>query len=171
MDTPRKPHQSDLRKGRYSEPFGLYFVTKRVEAPYNLNERQQEDICNALLHVRRGGRLGLHALVVMRDHWHALYSLALDATLSEVMTKICRFARFNWRAAGSDGYEWQEGFHDHKVHPEESVVDIVRYIEGNPVRKGYVATPGKWNWSSAHPRYASELDRSWLGSERWEPRS
>ncbi|TAN38951.1 MAG: IS200/IS605 family transposase [Verrucomicrobia bacterium] len=72
----------------------------------------------------------------MPDHWHALLSLQAKKTLPQVVLALCRHASFNSRKLGR--LLWQTGFHDHKVRSGESVVDIVRYIENNPVRKQLV---------------------------------
>ena len=64
-------------------------------------------------------------------------------------------------------FTWQEGFYDRRVRMDESVVEIVHYIENNPVVKELVEIPGQWRWSSAHPDFAGLLDRKYLGHERW----
>jgi len=108
----------------------------------------------------------LHAFVVMMDHWHVLLSLGAIDNLSILMRNICRHSNFLSRKTSEPIY-WQKGFYDHKIRAHENVVDIVRYIESNPVRKALTAKMEGWQWSSAYPEFIGRNDRSWLGHERW----
>ena len=163
---PRIFHEADLRKGRYSQPRGLYLITKCLKPCHQLAAEQRDDVVNAFLHARSRGILLLHAFVVMPDHWHVLGSLGAQKTLSQSVWSVCRRASFAWRKFGRKP-QWQDGFHDHKVRGDETVLDIVHYIESNPVRKKFVAKPEEWLWSSARPESAEFLDRAFLGHERW----
>lgn len=109
----------------------------------------------------------LHAFVVMTDHWHALLSLGSTEILSILMRNICRHSGFLSRKT-SEPISWQKGFYDHKIREDEIVVDIVRYIESNPVRKRLTAESESWQWSSAYPEFIGRNDRIWLGHERWK---
>jgi len=118
-----------------------------------------------LLHARQADLIFLHAFVVLPDHWHVLLSLRGDVTLSSIIGKVCRHARFGW---DTDAPQWQKGFHDHRVRENEPVVSIVRYVESNPIRKGLVKMVQDWRWSSAASAFADRLDRGQLSSRRWE---
>lgn len=167
MSNDDRPHQSNLRKGRVSLPFGLYFITKCLPSRHTqLTSSQRTDVVESLKYHRSHGEIYLHAFVVMPDHWHGLYSLAGSRSLSETVHRINRRASFPSRQKGSST-QWEEGFFDHKVRENESVVGIVNYIEANPVRKGLAEKACQWEWSSAHPRNAECLDRTFLGYERW----
>ena len=156
--------QSKLRTGRYSEPLGLYFVTKCVDDKKEMSESNRVRICDSFIHARSAGWLLLHAFVVMPDHWHILVSLGQSEELSLVIGKICRYANCN----NKERIIWQSSYHDHKVRSGESIAEIVQYIENNPLRKAMVAQCDEWRWSSAHVDYAGVLDRAFLGHERWE---
>ena len=111
--------------------------------------------------------LYFHAFVVMPDHWHAMTSLRASIPLEDIVQRICRRASYPSRHRAQD-LLWQDGFHDHKVRRGESVVELVRYIENNPFRQELVEQAGEWHWSSACSEYQGNLDRSFLGSERWK---
>jgi len=162
-----KPHQNQLRKARFSQPGGLYFLTKCAAKDRVLSEQQRSNIVKALYWYRGLEKLRLHAFVVMTNHWHALFSLGVMENLSLLMRNICRHSNFLCRRT-SEPVCWQRGFYDHKIREHESVFDIVRYIESNPVRKGFTTKPESWQWSSAYPEFIGHNDRSWLGHERWE---
>ena len=49
---------------------------------------------------------------------------------------------------------WQEGFHPQAVFTDEVMQQKLDYLHANPVRRGMVASPEHWRYSSAH---------EWLG--------
>jgi len=167
MDTqPHTPRAGALRKGRFSASLGLYFLTKCTLDHHVLTNVQRDDLIAAFFHFRDAGDLQLHAFVVMPDHWHVLLSLGTRLSLPELVRVINRHASFHSRQAGI-AVPWQHAYHDHKLRPDESVVDMVHYIEANPTRKNLVGQTDQWAWSSAHPQHRDRLDRTFLGHERW----
>ena len=160
------PHAGALRKGRFSESLGLYFLTKCTQDHHVLTHAQRADLVTAFFHFRDTGNLRLHAFVVMPDHWHVLISLGAHLALPELVRVINRHASFRSRQAGI-AVPWHREYHDHRLRPGESVVEMVRYIETNPARKNLVAQAEEWPWSSAHPHHRDNLDRTFLGHERW----
>ena len=159
-------HSSLLRKGRFSQRYGLYHITKNLLEDGHPDERQRIESCEALQYFREINAIYLHAFVIMPDHWHAPWSITEKWPLDTTVHELCRRMSYPSRQRGSL-IPWQEGFHDHKVREDDSVVDIVRYIENNPVDEGLVDAPDEWAWSSAHPNFSDELDRTFLGHERW----
>ena len=55
---------------------------------------------------------------------------------------------------GSRHQVWQEGFHPQSIQDDAMMLQKLEYIHNNPVRRGWVASPEHWRWSSAH---------EWLG--------
>ncbi len=57
---------------------------------------------------------------------------------------------------------WQEGpGHDRNIRSYEGIVNAVRYVHENPLRRGLCEQPGDWEWSSA---------RQWETGEKGTPR-
>lgn len=132
------PGYQALRKGRWSETGRSYLVTTATfERRRLFNDHElarivaRKTLCTDLW---RGGRL--HGWVLMPDHWHALVELGGD-DLSNV---IRRFKSVTARAVnevrGSNEPVWQQGFHDHALRNEETIVEVLRYVLANPVRAG-----------------------------------
>lgn len=47
---------------------------------------------------------------------------------------------------------WQEGpWYNRNLTTEDALVNALRYIHRNPVRRGRCTTPEQWPWSSFHP--------------------
>lgn len=171
MNRRRQKHgrSGDLRKGRRSTPYGIYFITRCLLPGRTLSCRQREDIVEALYHFRYRyrGDLSMHAFVVMPDHWHLLISLGSSKSLGKLIECIEKRASYPSRSTGGN-IDWEDEYRDHKIRPQQSVRDITRYIENNPGRKDKVHLPSEWRWSSAHAHHANNLDRHFLGHERWQ---
>ena len=75
------------------------------------------------------------------------------------------------RSRGSREKFWQERYHDSNVHGEADRSNVIRYIHRNPVRRGLVAKPEDWLWSSFR-HYASgckgivEIESHWTAFGR-----
>jgi putative transposase len=45
---------------------------------------------------------------------------------------------------------WQEGFHPQAITSDEMMFQKLEYLHNNPVKRGLVASPEHWRYSSAH---------------------
>lgn len=144
---------NELRKDRYSQPGGLYFITA-VTAD---RERWFERFPLARLVILRMRQLHDEhlvdslAFVLMPDHLHWLFSLGEHAPLPRVMNlSKGRCARDINACLNRTGPVWQPAFHDHALRAEEDVRQIARYIVANPLRAGLVSRLGDYpHWDAA----------------------
>lgn len=130
-----------LRKGRFSQPGGIYLVTVVVRRREPLfRDHQAARVVSAILHESHtwGDARNL-SWVLMPDHWHALLELGTTTPLSRAMQ---RSKSLSARAAnvslGRHGDIWAPAYHDRAVRAEEDVIDFARYVVANPVRAGLV---------------------------------
>src|SRR2546425_7421537 len=63
--------------------------------------------------------------------------------------KVGSTRRLNTRR-GETGRLWQGRFFDRSLRTVKEYHEFVEYIHGNPVRRGFVARPEDWLWSSVH---------------------
>jgi hypothetical protein len=56
--------------------------------------------------------------------------------------------QFDLWAEADDAHVWQKRFYDFNVWTERKHVEKLRYMHRNPVKRGFVATPDQWAWSS-----------------------
>ena len=154
-----KPHHLSLRKGRVSIPGMWYSITTCIEKKRPLlisdqlnpqkgirNVRIIED-CIRWLHEQK--RWICKGYVVMPDHVHIIFVLGEDQTLNKVISSFGKYtARRLNELTGCKGRVWQKGFYDHCLRNEESYIRHLRYIYGNPVRKGWVQNAEDWPFSS-----------------------
>lgn len=105
-------------------------------------------------HYRDQGEYKLHAFVVMRNHFHALFTLDADTTIERAVQKIK--GGFSYRARkelGIKGVIWQRGFSDQRVGNREKFLACRKYIHENPVRAGMANTPEEFPFSSANAAF------------------
>jgi putative transposase len=66
---------------------------------------------------------------------------------------------------------WQARYYDFNVHNEEKRVKKLRYMHRNPVKRGLVAKPAHWAWSSFRHHAtgaegAVEIESQWAAMRR-----
>ncbi len=129
--------------------------------------------CDLLLQirerVRRRYRLVVLGYVVMPEHVHLLVTEPQRATLSTAMKALkLGFVR-SLESTGIPGSRkigetrgipldldatsiphpfWLARFYDFNVWTEKKRIEKLRYIHRNPVKRGLVASPEQWRWSS-----------------------
>ncbi len=100
------------------------------------------------------------AWVIMPDHLHAL--LALNAiSLSQIVQRLKgRTALAINRRRESRERVWQQGFHDHALRREESIVVAARYVVTNPLRAGLVRRLGEYSfWDQSLVAFPGESSK------------
>lgn len=105
---------------------------------------------------RHDGRVRLHAVVVMPDHVHLLFSPRRDPEgwpypLVDILQgmKSAMAHRIN-RLLHLSGPVWEDSF-DHVLRSDESLKENREYIRQNPVRRGLVRLPKDHRWLWVDP--------------------
>lgn len=122
-------------------------------------------LIDVLFHYRNQGLYRLHAFVVMRNHFHALITLAANVSIERTAQHIK--GGFSYRAKrelGRNGEIWQRGFSEERVANIHQFEKYREYIHNNPVRAGMVVDVADYPFSSANPRYRSTATGAKAGS-------
>ncbi len=103
----------------------------------------------------------VYGYVVMPEHFHLLIGEPEHGDPSVVMKVVKeRFTRrLNRRRGKSPSAQvilwklvrrpvWQKRFYDFNVWSQRKRVEKLRYMHRNPVKRGLVAHPEQWKWSS-----------------------
>lgn len=95
--------------------------------------------------------IALHAYVLMDNHVHLLATPKDAASLGRAMrlSGQCYVQYFNHRHARS-GTLWQGRYKSCMVQDDGHLLQVIRYIELNPVRAAMAATAEMYRWSSVH---------------------
>ena len=137
--------QSRLRIGRAHLNGSFYHVTSvtKNRAPIFADFH----LARLLILCLRNSDISLntetHCFCVMPDHFHWLLKLN-GSSLSQAVSRVkSEFSRRSGLKV------WQDGFHDHGIRSDESLVNVARYIVANPLRGELVDDIGDYpHWDS-----------------------
>ena len=147
-----------------------YFITATVVEwlPIFVSAACCDIVVNSLEYCRQHKGLKIHGWVIMDNHLHAiLFAPALSAVLRDLKSFTARAIiaqveseRRCWllnqlqfyRAAHKPSrYQvWQEGSHPQAIMTDQMMEQKLEYLHNNPVKRGLVAAPEHWRYSSAH---------------------
>jgi putative transposase len=99
---------------------------------------------DALQRVRNRYLFAVAGYVVMPEHVHMLVSEPQRALLSKVIQAL----KLSVSVRSRERPFWQAHYYDFNVSTHDKFVEKLRYIHRNPVRRGLVAKPEDWKWSS-----------------------
>jgi putative transposase len=125
---------------------------------------------DALERVRRRYLFVVAGYVVMPEHVHLLVNEPKRALLSKAIQAL----KLSVSMRGRERPFWQAHYYDFNVSTHEKFVEKLRYIHRNPVRRGLVAQPEDWKWSSFRHyqtgmRGVVEIESEWTAHERgWQ---
>lgn len=145
---PRLRHYDNLGTARF-----VTFSTYRRQ-PTLTNETVIKVVltCIDTARIKHGFRLV--GYVVMPEHVHlVLYppeGMKLGLVIREIKSISARqiFQSEGSAPEGERRVFWQRRCYDHNCRTPETVVEKIRYCHNNPVKRGLVATPGEYRWSS-----------------------
>jgi putative transposase len=149
---------------RWMVPGGTFFFTV-VGYERRLifeEERQVRLLGDVMRDVRGEAPFRTIAIVVLPDHLHCIWTLPLlDADYPTRWKRIKRDFTVSFLGAGGDDHRvsderhargergvWQRRYWEHVVEDENELECLCDYIHYNPVKHGYVSSPGEWPWSS-----------------------
>jgi putative transposase len=94
--------------------------------------------------------------VLMPDHLHVLLRQSKPGPV--VSRAMAGFKRETSKQTRPPGYLaanlWADRYDDVPVPGSDAVMNKLRYIHGNPVRRGLVVEPQDYLWSSAHDYFS-----------------
>jgi len=152
----RRPHQSALRRGRYSKAGLWYALTKCVagraallvqRGPFS-SPSPASIVVEGLLELERQGVWNCAAYVIMPDHFHAVVELR-EGSLPRAMNSLGKFtARRINSMLHRHGALWQPGYYDHCLRGDKALVAYLDYMMNNPVRAGLVERSQEWPFAA-----------------------
>jgi putative transposase len=125
---------------------------------------------DALERVRRRYLFAVAGYVVMPEHVHLLVNEPRRALLSKVIQAL----KLSVSMRSRERPFWQAHYYDFNVAAHEKFVEKLRYIHRNPVRRGLVAQPEDWQWSSFRHYQTGiggtvEVESDWTARQRgWQ---
>lgn len=157
---------------RYQQTGEFHFLTFSCyhRQAYFSTVGAKERFEDALERVRRRYLFVVSGYVVMPEHVHLLVNEPKRALLSKVVQALKLSVCMRRRQRPF----WQAHYYDYNVPTHQKFVEKLRYIHRNPVRRGLVANPEDWRWSSFRHYQTGlhgtvEIESEWTAAERgWQ---
>jgi REP-associated tyrosine transposase len=134
---------------RYQHQRCLHFITFSCYQRMRLLDlaAAREIFEDELERVRRWYGCYVTGYVVMPEHVHLLISEPERGELSVAIQMLKQITSRKLRPRELPRF-WQVRYYDFPVWTDEKRVEKLRYIHRNPVKRGLVARPEDWEWSS-----------------------
>ena len=152
------------------EPTHPHFITSTVLnwLPIFTRKESADILIDSLKYLQKEENLKLYAYVILENHIHLIAqsddigrsirhfkSFTAKALLrllqKENAETLLKQFRFYKKAHKRDRtYQiWQEGYHPKLIQSDAMMIDKIRYIHENPIKRGYVEEARHWRYSSA----------------------
>jgi putative transposase len=152
------------RPASYVRAHHLHFITSSCyrRLPFLRCARARDRLLSILESTRQCYRFVVVGYVVMPEHVHLLISepeVGTPSTVMQVLKQrtaralLPKRRRRDARQRELFGEEprrvfWQARFYDFNVWTTKKRIEKLRYMHRNPVKRGLVASPEQWRWSS-----------------------
>ena len=156
---------------RFQKAEALHFITfscfHRLPFLYAPGVRETVEAELELTRARHQARV--YAYVLMPEHVHLLINEPPSILLAQFLKAVKQIASRKLR--GRRPKFWQDRYYDSSVRGETERSEVIRYIHRNPVKRGLVASPGDYTWSSYNHyatgvRGAVEIESEWTARLR-----
>jgi REP element-mobilizing transposase RayT len=161
----RGPGYQALRRGRASIENAACFITTRTagQRPILTDRENAQIVVDGLNWLREQDRIWLLGYVVMPDHVHVVMVMRGEHRLPMAMrTWKGVTSRHISRRTGIRAPIWQDGYYDHMVRNDEDLRECLAYLHYNPVRRGLARNPEEYEFSTANPKLAGDVDEWWM---------
>lgn len=145
------------RTGRVAPGGYVYHVINRGVARLELfsSDFEYSIFENSLFETQQQYRMRICAYCIMPNHWHLALWPRNDGDLSKFMQRLmtAHISRLKkvWDIEPC-GHIYQGRFKSFVVQSDCYYLNLLRYIEANPVRAGLVKDARTWKWSSLSRR-------------------
>jgi len=141
---------------RVSFAGGLFHVTTRGNNRERVfyDDGDYEKFKALLRKYREKHNFKLYAYSLMPNHVHLLIETTTTASISTIMHALnMSYAKYFNARHGRVGHVWQGRFHSSIIDSENYFLEVMRYMDLNPVRAGMCEKPDQYEWSS-HRHFA-----------------
>ena len=133
---------------RFQKAEALHFITfscfHRLPC---LETAAPKDTVEAVLEQTRARHQArIYAYVLMPEHVHLLINEPPSILLAQFLKAVKQTT--SRKLKGDREQFWQDRYFDRNIHGESARSEVIRYIHRNPVKRGLVASPEQYRWSS-----------------------
>ncbi len=154
---------------RYQQTGNMHFVTFSCygRKPYLGSAKARDLFERSLESMRIRYEFVVAGYVIMPEHVH----LMVNEPRKAILAKALQALKLSVSVQRSERPFWHARYYDFNVHSELKRVEKLRYMHRNPVKRGLVAKPEQWQWSSFR-HYATgeigvvEIESQWTAARR-----
>ena len=91
----------------------------------------------------------------MPNHWHFVINPKRDGDISKFMKWLTGTHTQRWHAfheTTGTGHIYQSRYKSFLIQNDKHLLDVIRYVENNPLRANLVKRAEDWKWSSLYKR-------------------
>jgi putative transposase len=154
---------------RYQQAGDFHFITFSCyqRLPYLGRTSTRNLFESALERIRKRYEFAVLGYMVMPEHVHLLINEPNLTTLERAIQAL----KLSVTKRRKERPFWQARYYDFNVWNPEKTAEKLRYMHRNPVKRGLVAKPEDWAWSSfRHYRTGCEgvveIESFWTGARR-----
>jgi putative transposase len=156
---------------RFQKAEALHFITFSCfhRLPFLASPESKDTVEAALELIRARHQARIYAYVLMPEHVHLLINEPPSILLAQLLKALKQTTS---RKLKKDGKQfWQKRYFDRNIRGEAARSEVIRYIHRNPVKRGLVASPEQYRWSS-FSHYATgirgvvEIESEWTARLR-----
>jgi putative transposase len=154
------------RAPRTWDPGGLYHLTPKGNdgRALFLDDRERREMLHRCNRVMPAYGVVVIGFCFMDNHLHFLVRIE-DTDVSGAMHVLLGGYSRSWnRTHGRDGHLFEARFHTEAVRTELHFLNVVRYIDLNPVAAGIRKRPEDWRWSSFRAHVGLERGPAFLAT-------
>ncbi|HXS77413.1 MAG TPA: transposase [Terracidiphilus sp.] len=156
---------------RFQQAESLHFITFSCfhRLPFLEGPRSKDILEGILEQVRARHEARIYAYVLMPEHVHLLINEPPSTVLAQILKALKQTS--SRQLKGDHERFWQDRYFDRNIRGEAARSEVIRYIHRNPVKRGLVASPREYRWSSFN-HYATgvrsivEIESEWTASFR-----
>jgi len=133
---------------RYFRPGDISFLTHVTYGRQPILIKHFELLWTSIDRYKLEKTFDLLSWVVLPDHFHIIID-PRNNNVSDLMKSIkISFSIKYKKLTGNTGRVWQNRFWDHIIRNDRDLNNHLDYIHYNPVKHGFVHSPGDWKFSS-----------------------
>jgi putative transposase len=159
---------------RFQKAEALHFITFSCfhRSPLLIAPGLKNTFEAVLEETRARHQARIYAYVLMPEHIHLLINEPPSILVAQFLKVLKQITSRKLR--GQQQKFWQARYFDSSVRSAEDRSEVIRYIHRNPVKRGLVAAPGDYPWSSFN-HYATgirgvvEIESEWTAKLRRLP--
>jgi putative transposase len=135
----------------------IYHVINRATARVQIFYTEEDYNLFELVLEEAQVKFGMRILgyCIMPNHWHLILHTRVDGEISKFMKWLTGTHTQRWHAihgtAGA-GHIYQGRYKSIIVQDNKYFIDLLRYVESNPLRANLVAKAEEWKWCSLYGR-------------------